>query len=57
MRTEKGKGNRCEETYLVVSVECVQDLCIKPLLISGVLGTPQDPVEATLQTLIIEGVE
>jgi hypothetical protein len=39
------------------TVEGIEDFCLKPFLIGGVLGTPQNSVKAPLQTLTVKGMQ
>jgi hypothetical protein len=51
------KRKQVELNYLMISVECIQYFSLEPFLIGGVLSTPKNPVEAPLQTLLVERVE
>jgi hypothetical protein len=39
------------------TIEGIEDFCLKPFLIGGVLGTPQDSIKAPLQTLTVKGMQ
>lgn len=51
------KREQAEQSYLMISVECIQYFSLEPFLIGGVLRTPKNPVEAPLQTLFVEGMK
>ena len=39
------------------TVEGIEYFCLKPFLIGGVLGTPQNSVKAPWQTLTVKGMQ
>jgi len=39
------------------TVEGIEDFCLKPFLIGGILDTPQNSVKAPLQTFAVKGMQ